>query len=133
VNRTLTDWKELVKEISLDRRSGKRLRLNFLIEIVGFDPTGRLFTEQTKTLDISEFGCRFDLHTPVRSGNVLALRLLPPAKSTLPEGNPLLFEVIWSVSRRTGWTVGTRKLQDDKMWKVVTFPLANQSSKPAAK
>ena len=46
---SLTDWNELVNEITVDRRSGKRLRLNFSIEITGFDRTGRFFTERTKT------------------------------------------------------------------------------------
>ena len=129
---SLTDWNELVNEISVDRRSGKRLRLNFPIEITGFDRAGRFFTEQTKTADISEIGCRFDLLTPVESGNVVAIKLLPPGKATLPEEKPLLFEVVWTVARTIGWTVGTRKLQGDKIWKV-TFPPANQSSEPPAK
>ena len=129
---SLTNWKELVNEITVDRRSGKRLRLNFSIEITGFDRTGRLFTERTRTQDISEIGCRFDLHTLVEPGNVIAIKLLPPGKAALPEEKPLLFEIIWTITRTIGWTVGTRKLQDDRIWKV-TFPPANQSSEPPAK
>jgi hypothetical protein len=128
VNSSLTNWDELVDEVSRDRRSGKRLQLSFVIEITGFDRTGRLFTERTKTVDISEFGCRFDLHTPVKTGNVVALRLLPPSKESLPKGKPSLFEVMWSVSQRGGWTVGTRKVQNDEMWNVVTFPPTDKSS-----
>lgn len=129
---SLTVWKELVNEISLDRRSGKRLRLNYSIEITGFDQSGRLFTERTRTADISEFGCRFDLLTLVERGSVLAIKLLPPGNTTLPEGKPLLFEIMWIVSREDGWTLGARKLQGDKMWKV-SFPPGNQSSEPTAK
>jgi hypothetical protein len=132
VNDSLTDWNELVNQITVDRRSGKRLRLNFSIEITGFDRSGRLFTERTRTEDISEIGCRFDLLTPVERGNVVAIKLLPPGKATLPEEKSLLFEIIWTVARTIGWTVGTRKLQGDKIWKV-TFPPANQSSEPPPK
>jgi len=132
VKDSLTNWKELVDEISVDRRSGKRIRLNFSIEITGFDRTGRLFTERTRTQDISEIGCRFDLLTPVERGNVIAIKLLPPGEAALPEEKPLLFEIIWTVTRAIGWTVGARKLQDDKIWKV-TFPPANQPSEPPAK
>ena len=129
---SLTNWKELVNEIAVDRRSGKRLRLNFLIEVTGFGRTGRLFTERTRTHDISEIGCRFDLLTPVERGSVIAIKLLPPGKAALPEEKPWLFEIMWTVTRAIGWTVGARKLQDDKIWKV-SFPPANQSSEPAAK
>ena len=129
---SLINWDEVVNEISEDRRAGKRLRLNFSIEMTGFDRTGRLFTERTKTDDISEIGCRFDLLTPVERGAVVAIKLLPPGYATLPEEKPLLFEIMWVVARTNCWTVGTRKLQGDKIWKV-TFPPANQSPKPSAK
>jgi hypothetical protein len=132
VKDSLTNWKELVDEISEDRRSGKRIRLNFSIEITGFDRAGRLFVERTRTQDISEIGCRFDLLTPVERGNVIAIKLLPPGKAALPEEKPLLFEIMWTAARAIGLTVGARKLQDDKIWKV-TFPPANQSSEPPAK
>jgi hypothetical protein len=127
-----TNWHELAIQVATDRRSGKRLRLNFSIEVTGLDRTGRFFTERTKTGDISKTGCRFDLRTPVKRGDVVAIKLLPPRKAKLPEERPLLFEIVWAVSRKTGWTVGTRKLQDDNIWKVI-FPPANQSSEPSAK
>ncbi len=122
----------MVSEISVDRRSGRRLRLKFSIEVTGLDRAGRLFIERTTTQDISEVGCRFDLYTPVECGNVVAIKLLPPRKVTLPEQKPLLFEIVWAVSRTRGWTVGTRKLESDNIWKVI-FPPANPNSKPQRK
>jgi hypothetical protein len=132
VKDSLTNWEELVNEITVDRRSGKRLWLNYSIEVTGIDRSGRLFTEQTKTQDVSELGCRFSLLTAVEPGNIVAIKLLPSGKATVPEEKSLLFEVIWTVARTSGWTVGTRKLQNDKIWKL-TFPPAKKSSEPPTK
>jgi hypothetical protein len=121
VKDSLTNWDEMVNEIVVDRRSGKRLHLNFSIRITGFDQIGHPFTERTRTEDISETGCRFDLLTPVKRGSVVTIELLLPSNIKLPEEKPGLFEIVWTVARTIGWTVGTRKLIGDKIWKV-TFP-----------
>ena len=116
-----TNWDDLMKEASLDRRNGKRLFLNYSVEIRGFDRAGRLFAAHVKTEDISESGCR--LRTPLRleRGDVITVKLNVPPDRNLPEEKPRLFEIVWVSRDENGCTAGARKLQDGKLWRV-TFP-----------
>jgi hypothetical protein len=127
-----TNWDDLIKDASLDRRKGKRLFLNYSIEIRGFDRAGRLFAAHVRTEDISESGCR--LRTPLRleHGDVITVKLNVPPGSGLPEEQPRLFEIVWVNRDENGCTAGARKLQDGKLWRV-TFPPADSSPKHSSK
>lgn len=120
---SLTDWAALSKQASQDRRKGKRLSLNFPVEVSGFDRTGRMFCERTTTLDISEAGCRFQLQTPLEREDVVAIKLLSP-RSNRHAAKPTLFRIIWVAREAEGWAVGALKLQQDNPWHV-TFPPSN--------
>lgn len=104
-----------------DRRKAKRLFLYFPIEISGVDREGQPFLERTKTEDISEIGCRLDTKTQVRCGDVMEIKLMAPPGTLFPEEAPHQFEVMWVKPTKAGWSVGARKIQDGKIWKV-TFP-----------
>ena len=54
-----------------DRRKGKRLFLNYSVEIKGFDRAGRLFAARVKTEDISESGCRIQTPLHLEPGDVI--------------------------------------------------------------
>ena len=127
---SLTDWELLSREVQRDRRKGKRVPLAFPIEVSGFDPTARLFTERTKTTDISEMGCRFRMKAEVSRGDVVAIKLLGRRDDDEPASKPLLFQVAWVRRDPEGWIVGALKLQPEKIWRVV-FPQPNQP-KPTA-
>jgi len=117
----LTDWENLTLEAGEERRNGKRVPLTFPIEISGFDRTARLFSERTKTIDISEAGCRFRLKKELAPGDVVALKLLSRRDDHDPPSKPLLFRVIWVRQGPDGWTVGALNLQQEKIWHV-SFP-----------
>ena len=126
---TWTDWDRLSQEVREERRKGKRVPLTFPIEVAGFDRTARMFSERTRTTDISEAGCRFQLKTEVARGDVVAVKLVGRQSEQDPTNKSLLFRIIWVRQDPDGWTVGALKLQQEKIWHV-HFPPKNQQ-KPA--
>ena len=104
-----------------ERRRRKRLFLSFPIEISGIDKHGRKFVERTKTEDISEAGCRMNVKSPLRSGDFVDIKLVPPPAVRAEDGNSMRFQIVWVQPVDEGWTIGVQKVDKDKMWKV-TFP-----------
>jgi len=127
----LTDWDKLSQEAQQDRRRGKRVPLTFPIEVSGFDRTARLFSERTKTSDISEVGCRFQVKTPLSRGDVVAIKLLTRGNEQSPTSKALLFQIAWVQRDPDGWTVGALKLQPENIWHVA-FPPTNQPKSAAS-
>jgi hypothetical protein len=124
---TLTEWDELSLEAQRDRREGKRVPLTFPIEVSGFDHTAHMFSERTKTTDISELGCRFQVKTEIARGDVVAIRLLSRCRDGVPGSKPLLFQIVWVQPdpEGEGWIAGALKLQPENIWHVA-FPPTNQ-------
>lgn len=127
---TLTDWDILSQEVREERRKGKRVPLTFPIEVCGFDRAARMFSERTRTTDISEVGCRFRMKAELARGDVVAIKLVSRGNNHDSECKALLFRISWVRQDPDGWTVGALKLQQEKIWHV-TFPPANQQ-KPAS-
>ncbi len=125
------DWHSLSVEATQDRRRGKRVQLTYPIEISGFDHSGRLFSEKTKTQDISETGCRFVLRTPLARGDVVAIKIVSQSDEALPSTKALLFQIAWVRRQGDGWMAGALKLQPDKLWRVAFPP--NNLPDPAAR
>lgn len=123
---TAVEWEELSQQVMLDRRKCRRVPLAFPIQVFGFDPTGRLFSEMTTTCDISETGCKFHLIAPVESGAIIAIRLLSGRKDKSP-GKPLLFHIVWVARKADGCTVGAVQLQGENLWPMA-FPPNKQAS-----
>jgi hypothetical protein len=128
---TLTEWDKLSQEVQQDRRKGKRVPLTFPIEVSGFDHTARLFSERTKTTDISEVGCRFQMKRPLSPGDVVAIKLLSRRNEKSPASKPLLFQIMWVQREPDGWIAGALKLQPENIWHVA-FPPANQPKSGAS-
>ncbi len=118
---TLINWQELSAEVSRDRRKGKRLALVFPIVVSGLDSSWRFFTERTKTVDISETGCRFYLKARPKPGDVVAIRLVSPQDIRPNLEKQFLFEIAWVAPEGDAWVVGASKLQPENIWHMV-FP-----------
>jgi hypothetical protein len=125
-----TTWEELSSQAKNERRRGKRLPLVFPIEVSGFTPDGRMFSEKTKTLDISERGCRFILERELEHGEDIAIKLLSRDDPGSPASKPLLFRVAWCMRIGARWRVGVLKLQSKNIWHVA-FPPEKLPEKPA--
>ena len=126
-----TNWEELSSQAKTERRRGKRVPLVFPIEVSGFTSDGRMFWEKTKTLDISERGCRFILERELQRGEDIAIKLLSRDDPRSPAAKPLLFRVAWCTRIGARWRVGVLKLQSKNIWHVA-FPPEKLPGKPAA-
>jgi hypothetical protein len=69
-----TDWPELGPGITEERRFEKRMPVEMIIEVSGFDSSLRYFTERTETCDVGEWGCQFRLHIILVQETVVAVR-----------------------------------------------------------
>ncbi|HYB61917.1 MAG TPA: PilZ domain-containing protein [Methylomirabilota bacterium] len=125
----VTDWETLSREVTRDRRKGKRVNLRFPIEVSGFNPQGVLFAENTETTDISEAGCRFALKESVARGDVVAVKLRNRRGENRDAAQAELFQVIWRARDGEFWLVGALKLRNDKFWEV-SFPPKNPPEPP---
>ncbi len=117
----VTDWETLSREVTRDRRKGKRVNLRFSIEVSGFNRQGVLFAENTETTDISESGCRFALKERVGRGDVVAIKLRNRQGEDRDAAHAELFQIIWRAQDGELWLVGALKLRNDKFWEV-SFP-----------
>jgi hypothetical protein len=119
----LTSWEELSAEANRDRRRQKRVPLTFQVMVCGLDESGHFFAEQTKTADISEFGCRFSLRSKPLVGDVVAVRVAGSRSSRDPQDRALLFEVRWVEAQQGHWVIGAISLQPHNLWRMA-FPPA---------
>ena len=117
---TQTNWAVLTQEVE-DRRKGVRLPVAFRIEVLGFDRTGRLFSERTQTSNISKDGCSFHTQTPLERGSIVAIRLVSDPNGGSGACKPLLFQIRWVEAEGTGSAAGAVKLQPENIWDVA-FP-----------
>ena len=85
----ITNWDQIEQEATAaDRRKEKRVNLTFSIAISTFNRNADLVAERTRTIDISENGCRFATRLPLERGNVLAVALVGLTKKTLRKRSP---------------------------------------------
>lgn len=129
---TLKDTKRPIELAVHDRRRGKRLFLNYSVEISGVDEEGRTFVERTRTEDISETGCRFHTQVLLRSGDRIEIKVVPPGGQNFAAEPAQQFEVMWVEEKEKGWSIGARKCIKGKIWKV-TFPPPKSPHDPRSK
>jgi hypothetical protein len=115
-----------------ERRREQRLSADIPAEITGIDHAGHLFTERTLLEDVSEIGYRFETHTQLQCGDIVAVKPVEPGEKSLMLGQSQLVEVAWIAHHKAGWTVGTRKLHGEKLAKP-EFPPASYSPRLPAK
>jgi hypothetical protein len=113
---TLADWEELKIDANRERRHEPRSVLKIPIEVCGFNRYGRFFTEKTATHDVSDGGCRFDLHSEVEKESVVAIRVISRRNGREIDSRPVLFQVNWFKELPDGYTLGASKLQPGAMW-----------------
>ncbi len=132
MTQTLKYSKDVRNTATIDRRRGKRLFLNYSVEISGVDEEGRTFVERTRTEDISDTGSRFHTHVPLRCGERLEIKVIPPAGLNFTEEPAQQFEVMWVEEDDKGWNIGVRKSTKGRIWKV-TFPPPKPPHDPRSK
>lgn len=114
------NWEELGIQASQDRRREPRLPLSVAIEVSGLDLEGKFFCERTRTVDVSESGCSFQLKNGVERGSIVAIRVnTTSTKDEVANKRPFLYQVARSEKQSEGWVIGAAKLQRESIWLVV--------------
>lgn len=114
-------WEELGIEANKDGRREARIPLTIPIEVTGFDIDGKFFCEATKTVDVSESGCRFRLKRCLERGGVVAIKVAAKDRKKSSEVRPLLYQIARAAAEGQRWIIGAAKLQPESVW-FVAFP-----------
>jgi hypothetical protein len=118
----IENWDEIAREVAAaDRRKKDRVHLGFRIEISVRGADGRLLTERTKTVDISEHGCRIATRLPLKPGDKLTVALVRPYSQNSGQENVRQFEVMWIADEAKVRVAGIRQIEGDSLWDV-SFP-----------
>jgi photoactive yellow protein len=113
------DKKSLIAA-AVDRR-GKRWRepryaLTFAIEVSGIDSNRKPYCEETHTIDVSDWGCKFNLTRKLERYDLIVLRAL----GIQPFCNPIVAATVYVVARckQEGgvWSVGASKIHAQQIW-----------------
>jgi len=114
-----------------ERRREERIPVNDIpVEITGTDRAGQHFNEQALVKDVNDLGCRFDTRAQLRCGDIVAVKPLEPNEKVLKDVQSQLFEVMWAANHGTKCTVGTRRLQGEKLANAKFLPPNDSSRVP---
>ena len=102
----------------LQTRREPRFRLRFEIEICGFGPDSQPFRVRTFTLDVSEWGCRFEMPFRMEPNSVFSLQALKDDQGQQANCAAVTFQVVRAVEFKSRWEVAAWKIAADKVWPV---------------
>jgi PilZ domain len=94
---------------SKDRRKEPRESFSTDVEVSGIDQSGHPFREVTKSLDVSQSGCRFVLSIHLARNSVVTLRVLGETSPLLSNISPIRLQVMYTIQSRNRWVVGALK------------------------
>jgi hypothetical protein len=121
------NWANLSSETLEDRRGGKRVSLQFGLEISGIDAAGVPFHTQGRTRNVSHHGCCFEVGRRIAQGEKLTLKVIRRNSSGVQESTEALpFRMAWVVQEENLWVAGAEMVKLEAPWGI-SFP-----EKPAA-
>jgi PilZ domain len=121
------NWASLSEETLEDRRDGKRVCLQFVLEVCGTDSSGARFAVQGRTRNVSHHGCCFEVARSIAKGEKLSLKVIRHNGSGAQETTEALpFSLAWVVKEEGLWVAGAEMLKVEAPWGL-SFP-----EKPAA-
>jgi hypothetical protein len=116
------NWAGLSNETLEDRRDGKRVSLQFGLEITGVDAAGAAFTVHGRTRNVSHHGCCFEVTRPIVKGEQLTLKVIRPnAQGVRETTGALAFRLAWVLQEENLWVAGADMIRMEAPWGV-TFP-----------
>ncbi len=123
---------QILDPVSAERRSDKRLKVNLPVEVRGIHSAEDEKMEHTFIEDVSDFGCRFSIHGDIQQGDKVILQPLGTNGKALPSEEPRLVEIVWTSHKSTGWTVGAKIVQGEKLGSI-NFPPEHTTPPPPSK
>jgi hypothetical protein len=116
------DWANLSSEALEDRRGGKRVTLQFKVEIIGVDAAEVPFVIFGRTRNVSHNGCCFEVGRSVVRGEKFSLRVIKLNAAGEHESTDALpFRAAWVLQEENVWVVGAEIVKIDQPWGIV-FP-----------
>jgi len=113
---TMAHLDEVELEAARHPRREQRITSAVRLEVCGFNPYGRFFTERTLTSNISDSGCQLQLRVEVEKKSVVALRVISHLNGCELDARPILFQVERVEPQFGGWSLGLSKLQSGPVW-----------------
>src|ERR1700689_2294999 len=106
------NWASLSNETLEDRRDGKRVCLQFVLEVCGTDSNGAPFAIQGRTRNVSHHGCCFEVARCVVKGEKLALKVVRHnAEGAQETTDALPFCLAWVVQEQGLWVAGAEMVK----------------------
>jgi len=102
----------------LQMRREPRFQLRFEIEVCGFGPDSQPFRIRTFTLDVSDWGCRFEMPFGMVPNSVFTVQALKDDKRQEVKCAPVMFQVVRAVELKGRWEVAAWKIAPEKVWPV---------------
>jgi c-di-GMP-binding flagellar brake protein YcgR len=116
------NWSSLSSETLEDRRDGKRVSLQFALEISGTDAAGATFHARGRTRNVSHHGCCFELARSILKGEKLTLKVIRHDSLGVQETtDAFLFRIAWVVVEENLWVAGAELAPLEAPWGV-KFP-----------
>jgi hypothetical protein len=116
------NWANLSSETLEDRRGGKRVNLQFGLEVSGTDAAGEAFHVQGRTRNVSHDGCCFEVARCIAKGEKLTLKVIRRNSSGVQESTEALpFRMAWVVREEDLWIAGAEMVKLEAPWGI-TFP-----------
>jgi hypothetical protein len=104
----------------VERRRAMRVKLQFPIEVSGWEQKGISYKDITKTNDVSKCGCSFTLARELLKGDFISVRT-GLGQNGMDGKDSMICEVVRVAHIRSGYTIGVRNREDDCIWPMV-FP-----------
>jgi len=124
------DWNQLSQEAREDRRRGKRVVLNYNLEVRGADEQGVYYVSMARTRNVSEHGCCFEIGRAVKQGEVVSLQVMRRGPGGGKESTkPMIFRLCWVARENDLWISGAEMTAQEKLWDI-TFPPKAPPLKP---
>jgi hypothetical protein len=116
------DWSQLSEEAREDRREGKRVGLNYEIEVRGADEHGTFYASTARTRNVSEHGCCFEVGRKIRQGEVVSLQVMRRNPNGEKQSTrALIFRICWVTQEENLWLAGAEMAEQEKPWGIA-FP-----------
>jgi hypothetical protein len=116
------NWASLSNETIEDRRDGKRIALQFGLEVSGTDATGAPFHIHGRTRNVSHHGCCFEVERSIVQGERLLLKVIRRNNAGEQETTEVLpFRMAWVVREENLWVAGAEMVKLEAPWGI-TFP-----------
>jgi hypothetical protein len=102
----------------LKARREPRFPMRLEIEVCGFGPDSRPFRVRTFTLDISEWGCRFEMPFRIEPNCVFTIRAPKDDKGQPASSSAVMFQAVRALESKGRWEIAAWKIAPEKVWPV---------------